>query len=77
MTCRTIITGPGSFAIVCTRGERKKRCACGNVATLLCDFPLTGEKTGKTCDAPICRRCAKSVGPNRDYCPAHGRISNG
>jgi hypothetical protein len=72
MTCRTIVIGPDTMVIACTRG-RPRQCACGNVATLLCDFPLSGEKIGKTCDAPLCAKCAKHVGPDRDYSPAHGR----
>lgn len=73
MTCRTIIAGPGVTVIACTRGETK-RCACGNRVTRLCDYPLRGTLEGATCSAPLCEKCAKHVGPGRDYCPAHGRL---
>ena len=75
MPCRTIKVGDG-FAVVCVRGQRAKPCAvCKSPSTQLCDFPLTGPKAGKTCDAPLCRRCAVKVGPDRDYCPAHDRLT--
>lgn len=77
MTCRTVDFGDGVTAIVCTRGERKKKCSgfvlCGNHASLLCDHPLKGEKSGKTCDAPLCASCAVLVGPDRHLCPTHDR----
>lgn len=58
--------GPGYIA--CTRGPRKQKCSfCGNVSTLLCDFPVAGG----TCDKPLCRQCARSIGPNVDHCFAH------
>jgi hypothetical protein len=56
-------------AIVCTRGAaKKKRCYCGNEATLLCDWK---PPRGKTCDAPICRKCSYPQGDNLDYCRHH------
>ena len=73
MTCTRIPIG-GGVAIVCTRGDRAKRCAgCGRPATKACDWKLHGPKTGKTCDAPVCDTCATHVGPDKDLCPAHGR----
>jgi hypothetical protein len=45
---------------------------CSNEATLLCDFMLPN---GKTCDRPICPRCAGRIGPNRDYCGPHARTT--
>lgn len=47
---------------------------CCRWATTLCDFPV-GE--GKTCDRPMCKRHATSVGPDRDYCPAHAQPAAG
>ncbi len=41
---------------------------------VLCDWKLTGPKEGKTCDAFVCRDCARNVGPDKDLCPAHGRL---
>jgi hypothetical protein len=73
MPCSVISLGNGATAIVCTRGGGK-RCTCGRTADKLCDYPLRGEKAGKTCDRAFCSRCGKHVGPNKDYCPAHGRL---
>lgn len=60
----------GTTMIVCHSGPRPKTkpCKCGNPSTLLCDYPVGGRKT---CDAPLCGRCAVSKGPDRDYCPHH------
>ena len=62
------------IAIVCSRGHRRRQCStanCDNAATKLCDHKL---KNGKTCDRPMCARCAKNVGPDRDLCPPHARL---
>lgn len=67
MTCHTIKSGRGN-AIVCTRGPRTRRCACGNPATKLCDFPMGN---GKTCDVPMCDACAFGIGPDIDVCSHH------
>jgi hypothetical protein len=68
---------PAFGAIVCTRGRaRTKPCAyCGNPGTQLCDFPLKGPKEGKTCDEPMCTRCATRPDATKDldYCRAHAR----
>jgi hypothetical protein len=59
-------------AIICTRGRRRQNCKfCSRYSTKLCDFPLAGPKAGKTCDAPMCDRCAVHVGPDKDFCPPH------
>lgn len=69
MTCETVKLPGGGTAIVCSRGARPlKRCACGAVATKLCDAD-TGN--GKTCDRPLCSSCASSPAPEIDYCPDH------
>jgi hypothetical protein len=76
MPCRTIVDGHGGFAIVCSRGQRAASCeepGCMAPGTQLCDYPLTGEKAGKTCDRRICRRHANHVGHDRDVCPAHAK----
>lgn len=64
------------IGIACSR-ERVRLCStgCGRRATKLCDFPLSGKKAGKTCDADLCERCAEHVGPDRDYCPPHARAA--
>lgn len=30
-----------------------------------------------TCSMLVCRRCAVNLGPEKDLCPAHGRLWNG
>lgn len=67
MTCETVRIGD-TVAIVCGRGFRRKRCACGRPATKLCDHP---KPRRGTCDAPLCDRCAVNIGPDRDLCPTH------
>ena len=75
MPCRHIDLGNGSFAIVCSRGQNAKPCKyCGAPHTKLCDFPLTGPKAGKTCDIPMCGKCATHVSLDTDYCRPHAAI---
>ena len=62
------------IGIACSRGPVKS-CKCGRRSTKLCDYPLRGKKQGKTCDAPLCDRCATSVGKNLDYCCVHAEIA--
>lgn len=73
MPCKTLDLGNGDFAIVCSRG-RKPRARCevcqDREHTLLCDFPLSGAKAGKTCSRKLCARCAAKVG---DLCPPHAK----
>jgi hypothetical protein len=72
MACERIQLPNGCFAIVC--GTRyagpKERCACGKVATLLCDWKVKGKRSG-TCDTPICRHCTYSPAPEKDLCKSH------
>jgi hypothetical protein len=63
---------------ICDRGRRRQRCStpgCGNPASKLCDYPVKAIGR-KTCDAAICARCAKKVGPDRDYCVAHSKAAS-
>lgn len=94
MSCTPFRSQDGSVSgFVCSRGQRRKACSECKVrpATLLCDFPLSGRKAGKTCDRALCRRCAievKSVPrlpelafgtklepDTMDLCPAHARAA--
>lgn len=79
MTCRTVDLGNGYTAIVCDRGRKPAKCtACKERPhSRLCDFPLTGDKAGKTCSVRLCDRCAVRAvrdGKEVDYCPPHARI---
>lgn len=75
MECRRVPV-PGGVAIVCGRFPKAKPCsACGAPSTRLCDFPLKGPRAGKTCDKPLCDRCAAAFGDEVDYCPPHARLA--
>lgn len=54
MTCERVTLPDGGAAIVCS-SRRRRRCACGAPATLLCDWKVPGRRTG-TCDAPLRER---------------------
>ena len=73
MPCETFRTKDG-VVVACSRGSSAKRCKCGRPSTKLCDYLLYGELAGRTCDAPLCDRCAVSAGYNKDYCQAHARV---
>jgi len=68
-------------AVVCSRRSSRAPCRwCGRPHTKLCDFPLSGAKAGRTCNTPMCDRCATPIkrlfgGPDLDYCPPHARYS--
>lgn len=42
----------------CGPGVEPLRCACGNVASRLCDYPVDGG----TCDEPLCVKCTSVAG---------------
>ena len=81
MTCETVTMPGGQVAIVCGRPRKPKRCSCGGLTVALCDFPIDEpvirdgmqQRRKRTCDKPLCTRCAVSVGKNVDYCPDHPR----
>lgn len=62
--------------ILCDRRPVKK-CKCGRPSTKLCDFELgppdhAQGAHGKTCDRPLCDRCAVHIpGKDVDYCLDH------
>lgn len=63
--------------IVCTtRGvvRPEATCPCGKPATRLCDFPMTGARSGTTCDRPMCAWCAWRASKNLDYCDEHREV---
>lgn len=71
MTCTVVTLPTGERAIVCTT-TRRRRCACGRQAPLLCDWKVPARTSG-TCDRPICRTCSTSPAEGKDLCPDHAR----
>lgn len=70
MWCERLKT-PGGNAIIC-RGGRRIRCACGQPATRLCDWIVSGRaKRQARCSAPMCERCTTRPSPDKDLCPMH------
>jgi hypothetical protein len=67
--CTSVKLPDGTTAIVCGPG-RRRRCACGRIAGLLCDWKVPGKKSG-TCDRPICTSCTTSPAAGKDLCPEH------
>jgi hypothetical protein len=72
MSCEHIKLPDGNFAIICGMRGKKRFCACGRAADLLCDWKVKEKKSG-TCDLPICAQHAKQVGPDKHLCPQHQR----
>jgi len=72
VVCERIALAGGGFAIVCTGRHRRPRPSCvkcGERSERLCDHR---NSDGRSCDAPLCARCAVRVGA-RDYCPVHAK----
>ena len=70
MACAHVTLPDGTRAIVCGT-RRRQRCACGQRATLLCDWKMPGKN--RTCDAPLCADCTTSPAPEKDLCAEHAR----
>jgi hypothetical protein len=68
MVCDRVTMPGGGTAIVCS-SRRRKRCACGRPATLLCDWKVPGG----TCDTDLCARCTTSPAPDKDLCSTHAK----
>lgn len=83
MGCDPIFIDGKAAGFICSRGRRAPRCSeagCHHPAIALCDWPLAGRQTGKTCSRGLCaihRRAqpANPDGSDRDYCPAHDRAA--
>lgn len=72
MGCDPITFPDGTAGFICSRskhpGSRTKCSACGTVGSpVLCDGSTP--TPGKTCDAPLCRKCASNMGGDWDLCP--------
>lgn len=73
MACARIKLPNGGSAIICGLPRSTKRCACGALSTLLCDFPVRRDGKTRTCDQPICEAHATTVGNNVHYCQKHAK----
>jgi len=79
MPCSHVKFPDGTTAIVKHGARRLPRCKfCPRShdaapATLLCDAVIGKTLGGDpiTCDAPVCAKCARHVGPDKDFCPKH------
>lgn len=61
---------------VCGPGVKPCR-FCGTYSEALCDYPIA---PGKTCDAPLCKRCRVKQGAewqDIDFCPTHALMASG
>lgn len=81
MPCNSLNLGNGQFAIVCSRGHRRKKCwQCREVGDRLCDFVVNRSNDGvpiRTCDRPLCsRHTTKGETPDIDYCSEHTESKN-
>lgn len=82
--CVPLDFGNGATGFMCGTGLRDtKPCGepgCSDPSVALCDWPLAGKRAGRTCSRPLCARHRALQPPNpdgsqRDYCPAHHRLS--
>ena len=83
MACSHIKLPDGTVAIVKHAPQRFPQCKFCHLrfrwdgrthpANLLCDFVIGTTLGGDpiTCDAKVCSKCAKRVGPDKDFCPKH------
>jgi hypothetical protein len=78
MACKVVKLPNGMTALVKMAPQRKKFCECGRPCTKLCDYVMSHQSrrgvTERTCDKPMCDRCAVHVGPETDYCVPHAEI---
>lgn len=70
MACDRIKMADGSVLFICSRSKRRVMCGlCRKLeAEFLCDYKI-GPK--RTCDRPLCSKCAIEVGPNTHQCFVH------
>lgn len=83
MKCAYVKIG-NTTAIVCGRGNTKKKCVvCGRAASRLCDWKM-GKKNAvttdggiarmnATCYKPLCDVCAFPPAHKKDLCPEHAK----
>lgn len=81
MGCDPLFThGNVRIGTICSRGGRKRKplpdCSVclKRESSLECDGPPPPGTRRKSCDAPLCERCAISIrARGLDYCPDHAR----
>ena len=66
MTCYVADTDTGRTFFCGDLGDHCHE--CGDVAALLCDYPVGNNRT---CDRPLCERHAREIAPEIDYCVPH------
>jgi hypothetical protein len=75
MPCKLIKLADGTVVHLNMGRSKPKRCKFCNTgnADLLCDYPVNVGDVGhkKTCDEPMCKRCATRIAHEVDYCPNH------
>ncbi len=75
MPCTPVKLPDGGFAILCSRGQTRKRCNyCDGIADRLCDYPVLRNGKRSTCDAPLCSRCTTRIAGDGDLCRAHAPL---
>ncbi|QCI92284.1 hypothetical protein [Novosphingobium sp. EMRT-2] len=73
MACEVVELPGGRRAIVCGPRQPRRKCQCGNPATLECDWKVPARRSG-TCDKPLCPTCTHVPAPGKDLCPAHAAM---
>lgn len=68
--CEQIKLPDGNTVMICGGRSRRQFCACGREAVFLCDWKVSGRKSG-TCDKPICGHHAQTVGAGKHLCQEH------
>jgi hypothetical protein len=74
MSCDAFNLGGGWVIVEC--GRSAGNCSvpgCTRAAAALCDYPVTRRGRAGTCSAKLCATHRRSVGPDRDLCPAHAK----
>lgn len=76
-----VVRVDGVTAFICGQRSKAKPCqeqGCRGASRFQCDFPLAGERAGKTCDRFICEKHRQPMpgGAGRDYCPTHARFAS-
>lgn len=81
MPCRRTNLDPDTVVFTCGRSNPPVQdlptcssCGAPN-AKLVCQFDLTGNKTGQRCEKPLCRKCVRRAVTDRYLCPPHHKLT--